>query len=61
MKVAVSPEGSALDSAMGPRFGQREGFALSDNESRRHSYLDNSTQRSPVQGAGKRAAAMIVA
>ncbi|MGE4291461.1 MAG: NifB/NifX family molybdenum-iron cluster-binding protein [Desulfovibrio sp.] len=52
MKVAISCEGSGLDSRLDPRFGRAAGFLICDLEDGSTEYVDNEQNLSLPQGAG---------
>ncbi len=58
-RIAVSSEGSELDSRVDPRFGRAAGFLLVDPETLSAEYLDNRGAQSLGQGAGIQAAELL--
>lgn len=60
MKVAVTAQGSGLDSPVEARFGRARGFILFDTEGEGVEYLENSVSLSSAQGAGIQAAKRVI-
>ena len=60
MKVAVTSQGTRMDSPVDPRFGRAAFFIVVDTESGKHSSHDNTQNLNAVQGAGIQAAHNVV-
>ncbi len=60
MKVAVTAQGSGLDSPVEARFGRARGFVMFDTEGEGVEYLENSVSLSSAQGAGIQAAKRVI-
>jgi predicted Fe-Mo cluster-binding NifX family protein len=60
MKVAVTSQGSNLQSPLDPRFGRAKYFIVVDTETGAFSAVDNSVNLNAAQGAGIQAARRIV-
>lgn len=56
MKIAVSSQGTTLDSPLDPRFGRAAGFIVHDLDSGETTYQNNDQNMSLAQGAGIQAA-----
>ncbi len=56
MKIAITTQGSTLESALDPRFGRAAGFLIIDRETGACEYRDNSQNLTLPQGAGIQAA-----
>jgi predicted Fe-Mo cluster-binding NifX family protein len=56
MKIAISAQGTSLDSPVDPRFGRTKYFIVADAESGEFSVRDNAVNISATQGAGIQAA-----
>ncbi len=56
MKVAVSSQGSDLDSQVDPRFGRAKGFVVVETETGELAFHDNTQNLNAAQGAGIQAA-----
>ena len=59
MKIAVSSQGTGLDSQIDPRFGRAAYILIIDTVSSRVEVLDNSENINAFKGAGIQAAAMV--
>ena len=60
MKVAVTSQGQALDSAVDPRFGRARYFVVVDTVTDEFSVADNSQNLNAAQGAGVQAGKNVV-
>ena len=60
MKVAVTSQGSDLNSQVDPRFGRANNFIVVDVETDEFSVHDNTQNRGAVQGAGIQAGRTVV-
>jgi predicted Fe-Mo cluster-binding NifX family protein len=60
MKVAVTSQGSNLQSPLDPRFGRARYFVVLDTKTGAFSAVDNSANLNAAQGAGIQAAKRIV-
>ena len=60
MKIAISSEGTSLESQVDPRFGRAKYFALADTDSGECSFHDNIQNLNAPQGAGIQAAQAVV-
>ncbi len=60
MKVAVTSEGSDLNSPVDPRFGRAKNFIVVDTETGEFSVHDNAQNRGAAQGAGIQAGRTVV-
>ena len=60
MKVAVTSQGSDLDSPVDPRFGRAKNFIVVDTETGEFSVHDNAQNRAAAQGAGIQAGRTVV-
>lgn len=56
MKIAITAQGSSLESPLDPRFGRAAGFLIVDEASGNTEYRDNSQNLNLPQGAGIQAA-----
>jgi len=56
MKIAISAQGTSLDSLVDPRFGRAKYFIVADTESGEFSPHDNTMNLNAAQGAGIQAA-----
>ena len=56
MKIAISSEGTSLESPVDPRFGRAKYFALVDTDTGECSFHDNTQNLNAPQGAGIQAA-----
>ncbi|UZP69200.1 NifB/NifX family molybdenum-iron cluster-binding protein [Desulfovibrio mangrovi] len=56
MKIAITAQGTTLDSPLDPRFGRAAGFLILDAASGNLEYRDNSQNLNLPQGAGIQAA-----
>jgi len=56
MKIAISSEGTSLESPVDPRFGRARYFALADTDTGECSFHDNTQNLNAPQGAGIQAA-----
>ena len=56
MKIAISAQGTSLDSSVDPRFGRSKYFIVADTESGEFSPHDNTMNLNAAQGAGIQAA-----
>ena len=52
MKIAISAQGTSLDSPVDPRFGRARYFIVTDTESGDFSVHDNTVNLNAAQGAG---------
>ncbi|SDK73950.1 Predicted Fe-Mo cluster-binding protein, NifX family [Maridesulfovibrio ferrireducens] len=59
MLIAISTNGSDLDSPLEPRFGRATGFIVYDTDSENHSFVDNSANSTLPQGAGIQTAELL--
>jgi predicted Fe-Mo cluster-binding NifX family protein len=59
MKIAVTSEGTDLDSAVDPRFGRAANILIVDSESLEFEVMDNRENANAFQGAGIQAASKI--
>ena len=59
MKIAVTSQGTSLDSEVDPRFGRAAFILVVDSESFDFEVLDNSENINAFKGAGIQAASMI--
>ncbi len=59
-KIAITSEGPSLDDQVDPRFGRAAGFIVVDPETMDHRYIDNGQSQVMAQGAGIKAAELIV-
>ena len=59
MKIAVSTQGNTLDAPVEMRFGRAKGFIVFDDQSREHTYLDNTQNADLPQSAGIQTAQMV--
>lgn len=60
MKVAVSVNGTAMDSPVDSRFGRAAGFLVVDMDSGSSEYLENTQNLRAAQGAGIQSAQNVV-
>lgn len=60
MKLAVTAQGSRLDSPLDPRFGRAKCFLVVDTETGSFSAVDNSVNLNAAQGAGIQAGKRVV-
>ena len=60
MKVAVTSQGSDLNSPVDPRFGRTKNFIVVDTETGEFSVHDNRQNRDAAQGAGIQAGRTVV-
>ncbi len=60
MKVAVSSQGTTLDSMVDPRFGRSQSFIVIDTETGEFSSHDNTQNLNAAQGAGIQAARNVI-
>ena len=56
MKIAITSQGTSLDSPVDPRFGRAKHFVLADTESGDFTSHDNAQNLNAPQGAGIQAA-----
>ncbi len=59
MKVAVTAQGTTLDSQLDPRFGRAAYILVVDTETLEFEAFDNNENKNAFKGAGIQAAAMI--
>lgn len=59
MKVAVTAQGTSLDSQLDPRFGRAAYILVVDTETLEFEAFDNNENKNAFKGAGIQAAAMI--
>jgi predicted Fe-Mo cluster-binding NifX family protein len=59
-KIAVSSDAPGLDSDLDPRFGRAAGFVVVDPDSTETQYIDNGASQVMAQGAGIKAAEVVV-
>jgi predicted Fe-Mo cluster-binding NifX family protein len=60
MKIAVTAQGTRLDSPVDPRFGRTKHFVVYDTESQEMTSYDNSVNLNATQGAGIQAGRVVV-
>jgi predicted Fe-Mo cluster-binding NifX family protein len=60
MKLAITAQGSGLDSALDPRFGRAKFFVVVDTETGAFSAIDNAVNLNAAQGAGIQAGKRVV-
>jgi len=60
VKVAVTSQGTDLDSQVDPRFGRAKSFLVVDTETHEFSVHDNAQNLNAVQGAGIQAGRTVV-
>ncbi len=60
MKLAVTAQGTRMDSLMDPRFGRAKCFIVVDTETGAFSAADNSVNLNAAQGAGIQAGKRVV-
>ena len=60
MRIAVTSQGSSLQSGLDPRFGRAKYFIVMDTETGAFSAVDNDANLNAAQGAGIQAAKRIV-
>ena len=60
MKIAVSAQGTGLNSPVDPRFGRAKNFVVVDTETNDVSSHDNTVNLNAAQGAGIQAGRLIV-
>jgi predicted Fe-Mo cluster-binding NifX family protein len=60
MKLAITSQGTDLNSPVDPRFGRAKFFILLDSESNQFSAVDNSLNLNALQGAGIQAGKNVV-
>ncbi|MCD6309608.1 MAG: NifB/NifX family molybdenum-iron cluster-binding protein [Candidatus Eremiobacteraeota bacterium] len=61
MKVAITSQGTSLDSQVDPRFGRARYFIIIDPVSESFEVVDNTINRTRAQGAGIQAAQTVSA
>ncbi|MBF0315907.1 MAG: NifB/NifX family molybdenum-iron cluster-binding protein [Oligoflexia bacterium] len=59
MKMAISAQGTELDSMIDPRFGRAKYFILFDLETNTHKSVENIQNLNATQGAGIQSASLI--
>ena len=59
MKIAITSQGTTLDSQVDPRFGRGGYFIIFDTETGEYEAADNSQNVNAMQGAGIQAAANV--
>ncbi|OEU70354.1 MAG: hypothetical protein BA863_19350 [Desulfovibrio sp. S3730MH75] len=59
MLIAISTNGSDLDSPLEPRFGRATGFIIYDVDSQDHRFVDNSVNSKLAQGSGLQTAQLL--
>jgi predicted Fe-Mo cluster-binding NifX family protein len=59
MKIAVTSEGTSLDSQVDPRFGRAAYILIVDTETFEFEVLDNKENANALKGAGIQAASMV--
>ncbi|MBD3241022.1 MAG: dinitrogenase iron-molybdenum cofactor biosynthesis protein [Chitinivibrionales bacterium] len=59
MRIAVTAQGSTLDSAVDPRFGRCKHFVIFDSDTGSHESVDNTQNLQAAQGAGIQSAGTI--
>lgn len=59
MKIAVTSQGTTLDSEMDPRFGRAKYILIVDTETMEFNALDNSENANALKGAGIKTSVMI--
>lgn len=60
MKIAVSSQGTTMDSMVDPRFGRSRYFIVTDTETGEYTSHDNIQSMNAVQGAGIQAARNVI-
>lgn len=60
MKIAITAQGTRLDSPLDPRFGRAKCFIVVDTEAGSFSAVDNSVSLNAAQGAGIQAGKRVV-
>ena len=59
MKIAVTSQGTSLDSQVDPRFGRAAYILIVDTETFEFEVLDNKENANALKGAGIQAASMV--
>jgi predicted Fe-Mo cluster-binding NifX family protein len=60
VKIAVSSQGTTLDSMVDPRFGRSQSFIVIDTETGEFTNHDNTQNLNAAQGAGIQAASNVI-
>ena len=59
MKIALTSQGTNLDSLIDPRLGRTKGFIIVNSESMEYQYLENTWSSQSARGAGIQAAQVL--
>ena len=60
MKIAITSQGSELDSELDSRFGRTKNFIIFDNETKEFAAISNEQNLNAAQGAGIQAAQNVI-
>jgi predicted Fe-Mo cluster-binding NifX family protein len=60
MKIAITSEGSGLDSSVDARFGRAKGFVIYDQDTRECVFISNEQNMDSPSGAGIQAAKTVI-